>query len=114
MSWRKWWLLLAVIWVVVAAMQVSLILTTSEETGKALQPTLFGVAVPVALYFIGWIWERLRRKPKLLGGHCRGKRDDQLLELARIGVELADALGELLGAQRVLVVQPAERLLVEV
>ena len=63
MSWRKWWLLLAVIWVVVAAMQVGLILTTSEETGKALQPALFGVAVPAALYLIGWIWERLRRKP---------------------------------------------------
>jgi len=62
MSWRKWWLLFAVIWVVVASMQVGLILTTSEETEKALQPALFGVAVPAALYLIGWIWERLRRK----------------------------------------------------
>jgi len=62
MSWRKWWLLFAVIWVVVASMQVGLILTTSEETEKALQPALFSVAVPAALYLIGWIWERLRRK----------------------------------------------------
>lgn len=62
MSWRKWWLLVAVIWVVVAAMQVGLILTTSEETEKALQPALFGVAVPALSYFVGWVWERFRRK----------------------------------------------------
>ena len=62
MSWRKWWLLFAAIWVVVAAMQVALILATSEEPQKALQPALFGVGVPAALYLIGWIWERLRKK----------------------------------------------------
>ena len=43
--------------------KVGLILATSEEPQKALQPALFGVAVPAALYLIGWIWERLRRKP---------------------------------------------------
>ena len=63
MIWRKWWLLFAVIWAVVAAMQVGLILGTSEEPEKALQPALYGVGVPAALYVIGWIWERLRRKP---------------------------------------------------
>jgi hypothetical protein len=62
MSWRKWWLLFAAIWVVVAAMQVALILATSEEPQKALQPALFGVGVPAALYLIGWIRERLRKK----------------------------------------------------
>lgn len=62
MSWRKWWLLFSVIWAVVASMQVALILATSEEPEKALQPALFGVAVPAALYLIGWIRERLRKE----------------------------------------------------
>jgi hypothetical protein len=61
--WRKWWLLFSVIWAVVAALQVAVILGTSEETEKALQPLLLGIAVPAALYLLGWIWERLRRKP---------------------------------------------------
>jgi hypothetical protein len=60
-QWKKWWLLFAVIWVVVAAIQVALILGTSEEPEKALQPALLGVAVPAALYLIGWLWTRLRR-----------------------------------------------------
>ena len=60
--WRKWWLLFSVIWVVVAAIQVAVILGTSEETEKAVQPALLGVAVPAALYFMGWLWARLRRK----------------------------------------------------
>jgi hypothetical protein len=59
--WRKWWLLFAVIWGVVAAIQVAVILATSEETDKALQPALLGIAVPALLYFFGWLWERLRK-----------------------------------------------------
>jgi hypothetical protein len=65
--WRKWWLLFMVIWVVVAAIQVGVILATSEEAGKALQPLALGVAVPAALYLLGWLWERLRRKPNSEG-----------------------------------------------
>src|SRR6185503_1190659 len=42
------------------------------------------------------------------------KRNNQLLQLARVGVEAADALGELVGRHRVLVVLPAEVLLVHV
>lgn len=61
--WRKWWLLFSVIWAVVAALQVAVILGTSEETEKALQPLALGVAVPAALYLLCWVWERLRRKP---------------------------------------------------
>jgi hypothetical protein len=61
--WRKWWLLFSVIWAVVAALQAAVILGTSEESEKALQPLLLGIAVPAALYLLGWIWERLRRKP---------------------------------------------------
>ena len=60
--WRKWWALFSVIWAVVAALQVGVILTTSEETEKALRPVLLGIGVPVTLYFLGWAWERLRRK----------------------------------------------------
>ena len=61
--WRKWWALFSVIWAVVAALQAAVILGTAEETDKALQPLALGVAVPAALYLLGWIWERLRRKP---------------------------------------------------
>jgi len=59
--WRKWWLLFSVIWGVVAALQAAVILGTSEETEKALQPLLLGIAVPAVLYFLGWAWERLRK-----------------------------------------------------
>jgi cyanate permease len=60
--WRKWWALFTLIWVVVAALQAGLILATSEETGKAIQPALLAVAVPAALYLIGWLWTKLRAK----------------------------------------------------
>jgi hypothetical protein len=51
-----------VIWGVVAAIQVAVILGTSEEPGKALQPLLLGLGIPAALYLLGRSWERLRRK----------------------------------------------------
>ena len=56
--WKKWWLLFSVIWVVVAALQAVLIVATAEEIDKALQPVVLGVAVPAALYLVGWLWER--------------------------------------------------------
>ena len=59
--WQKLWLLFAVIWVVIAAIQVGTILAVSGEPDKALQPALYGVAVPAAAYFLGWIWNRLRK-----------------------------------------------------
>ena len=61
--WRKWWALFSVIWAVVAAIQAGVIVATSEESEKALQPLLLGIGVPAVLYFLGWLWERLRRKP---------------------------------------------------
>jgi hypothetical protein len=61
--WRKWWGLFSVIWAVVAFLQAAVILGTSEETDKALRPLALGVAVPAVLYLLGWLWERLRRKP---------------------------------------------------
>lgn len=60
--WKKLWLLFAAIWLVVAALQVVTILATSEEPEKALQPALLGIAVPAALYLIGWLWERFRKR----------------------------------------------------
>ena len=68
-TWRKWWLLFAVLWGVTAALQVITILAFSpDEQGKALQPALFGVGVPAAAYLLGWIWERVstsrERRPK--------------------------------------------------
>jgi hypothetical protein len=61
--WRKWWLLFSVIWLVVAMIQVAVILGTSEEPEKAIQPLVLGFAVPGILYALGWIVERLRPKP---------------------------------------------------
>jgi hypothetical protein len=62
--WRKWWLLFTVIWVVVAAMQVvTIVVFSPDEQGKALQPIGLGVLVPAALYVLGLVWERLRKKP---------------------------------------------------
>ena len=62
-TWRRWWLLFTVIWVVVAGIQVVLILLTSEEPNRALQPAILAVGVPAALYLLGLVVERVRRKP---------------------------------------------------
>ena len=58
--WQKLWLLFAVIWVVVAALQVGTILAFADDPGKAVQPLLYGVAVPAAAYFLVWLWFRWR------------------------------------------------------
>ncbi|HEU5178594.1 MAG TPA: hypothetical protein VFU24_14170 [Burkholderiales bacterium] len=68
-TWRKWWLLFAVLWGVVAALQVITILAFSpDEQAKALQPALFGVGIPAAAYLLGWVWERVaisrERRPR--------------------------------------------------
>jgi len=39
------------------------ILGTSEEPEKALQPFVLGIAVPAILYIVGWVVERLKNKP---------------------------------------------------
>ena len=56
--WQKLWLLFAVIWVLVAAIQAGTILAFSGEPDKALPPALYGVAVPAAAYLLGWLWSR--------------------------------------------------------
>jgi hypothetical protein len=66
-TWRKWWLLFAGLWALVAALQVITILAFSpDEQEKALRPALFGVGLPAAAYLLGWLWERIisrRRSP---------------------------------------------------
>jgi hypothetical protein len=63
--WKKLWLLFAIIWVVVAALQaITIVAFSPEEQDKALRPIVFGIAVPAVLYALGWAWERFRkRKP---------------------------------------------------
>lgn len=61
--WKKLWLLFSVIWVIVASLQVLTILAFGEEIEheKAFRPLLFGIAVPAAVYAVGWLWERWRK-----------------------------------------------------
>jgi ABC-type maltose transport system permease subunit len=59
--WQKLWLLFAVIWVVVAALQVGTILAVAGEPDKAIQPSVYGVLVPAVAYFLAWVWNRLRK-----------------------------------------------------
>jgi len=60
--WQKLWLLFAVIWVVVAALQVGSILAFSGEPDKAVQPLFYGVAVPAVAYLLAWLWNRWRAR----------------------------------------------------
>ena len=56
--WQKLWLLFTVIWIVVAAIQVGTILAFAGDPEKAVQPVLYGIAVPAVAYLIGWVWIR--------------------------------------------------------
>ena len=58
--WQKLWLVFAVIWVVVAALNAGTILAFSEESGKVLQPVVLGIVVPAAAYLLAWLWQRWR------------------------------------------------------
>ena len=58
--WQKLWLLFAVIWVVVAAIQVGTILAFAGDPDKVLQPVLYGIAVPAVTYLLLWLWHRWR------------------------------------------------------
>ena len=62
--WKKLWLLFALIWVVVAGLNVLTILAFSDEAehGKALLPAIYGVAVPAVLYFVLWMWRLFKDK----------------------------------------------------
>ena len=61
--WKKFWLLLSVIWVVVSGLNAATIIAFSpDEAEKAWRPVLLGLAVPAVAYLIGWAWARWRTK----------------------------------------------------
>ena len=62
--WQKLWLLFAVIWIVVASLNVGTILAFSDEVEwqRALKPAAAGVLVPVVLYAILWLWNRFKKQ----------------------------------------------------
>jgi hypothetical protein len=58
-TWRRWWLLFTVMWLVVAALQAAtLYFFSPDERDKVWRPVLFGIGVPAVLYLIGLLWER--------------------------------------------------------
>jgi cyanate permease len=61
--WKKFWLLFAVIWIVVSGMQAATIFLLSDEPQKGWRPLVLGIAVPALVYLVLWIWQRLRGKP---------------------------------------------------
>lgn len=62
--WKKLWILFTVIWVVVSALNAGTILAFSpDEQEKAVRPIVLGIVVPVVLFGVLWVWQRLRRKP---------------------------------------------------
>ena len=63
--WKKLWLLFAVIWVVVAMLNVFSILAFAEgelDRAKVWYPLLFAVVVPATAYAVGLAWERFSKK----------------------------------------------------
>ena len=61
--WKKLWLLFTVIWVVVAALNVTTILVFGGDEvppEKAVWPLFFAFAVPACAYAVGWLWEKWR------------------------------------------------------
>jgi hypothetical protein len=62
--WQKLWLLFAVIWVVVSALNAGTILAFSDEPEKAWGPIILGVAVPAIAYLFAWLWFRWRGAEK--------------------------------------------------
>jgi O-antigen/teichoic acid export membrane protein len=62
--WQKLWLLFAVIWLIVSALNAGTILAFGEEPGKALQPAVYGIVVPAIAYLAlwAWVWAKRRRR----------------------------------------------------
>jgi len=62
--WQKLWLLFTVIWVVVSGLNAFTILAFSEgaEQEKVIRPIVIGIVVPVVLYAVGFLWEKLGKK----------------------------------------------------
>jgi hypothetical protein len=63
--WQKLWLLFTVIWVVVAGLNAATILAFSEgpiERQKAVQPIVYGILVPAAVYLAAWAWNAFKKR----------------------------------------------------
>ena len=61
--WKKFWILLSVIWVVVSGLNAATIIAFSpDEAQKAWRPILLGIAVPALLYAVLWLWARWKAK----------------------------------------------------
>jgi hypothetical protein len=63
--WKRFWILFTAIWVLVTLLNVLTTLAFAEDNPPGRVPTLLAVAVgvPAALYAVGWLRERLRRRP---------------------------------------------------
>jgi hypothetical protein len=61
--WKRFWLLLSSIWVLVCLLNAFTIVAFSEgEEAKALQPAALAVAVPALAYAALWAYFRLRSR----------------------------------------------------
>jgi hypothetical protein len=60
--WQRIWLVFAVIWVAVAALNAFTIYAFGEgvEREKAWLPVLAGVVVPAGVYSLAWLWVKIR------------------------------------------------------
>ena len=61
-QWQKFWLLLSVIWVVVAVLNAVTIVAFSEEIEKVWRPLVLAVAVPALAYLVLWGWARWKAR----------------------------------------------------
>ena len=63
--WKRFWILFTAIWVFVALLNALTTLAFAEEIPPDRLLTLLAVAVvvPAALYAVGWLRDRLRRRP---------------------------------------------------
>ena len=65
--WKKLWLLFAVIWVVVAGLNVATIVAFAEgelDQRKALLPLGLAIAVPAVTYLLLWAWVSWRQRKR--------------------------------------------------
>ena len=61
--WKRFWLLLSGIWVLLCLLNAFTIIAFSEgEAAKALQPVLLAIAVPAIAYAALWAYFRLRER----------------------------------------------------
>jgi hypothetical protein len=74
--WQRLWLLFAVIWLVVAGLNVFTILAFSDEVewSKAERPAALAILVPAALYLVLWAWNAFRGRKKSGSGSDFGNR----------------------------------------